>query len=264
MQSLVAGYEGLSELFLIPMPVFFISSSFIQNDHVSIGDPLFSHLYKSLRVKPGETLWFGDEQRTRYLAHVRSIGSNHLIADILEKHAGPAPSGPQLIVGQAILKNHQMNWAIQKAIELGVRTLMPVITARTVIDCKSSRLQAYQERWQRIALEAAQQSEQWTIPEVTLPYSMTDFCQKTREAAVCSLLVERHEGPGLHTLPLAQKPEEQIVVTIGPEGGWTTEELRIAQENGFHTVTLGEHILRAETATIAATTIIQNRLGNLG
>lgn len=246
------------------MPVFFIAAQQVQNGTVTITGPLLSHLRTSLRIQVGETIWLGDERRRRYLIEVTRIGRHDMAGCVLEAQEGPTPSGPTVTVGQALLKGDRMDWVIQKATELGVAALVPLMTAHTVVRPRTIRLAPQQERWQRIALEAAQQAERWEVPTVSAPWEPSKFFKVQSPAALKLILSARGPGQTLASIPLPCGPESLVVIAVGPEGGWTSEELAQALECGFLPVTLGNRILRAETATLAALSVLQSRLGELG
>ena len=157
-----------------------------------------------------------------------------------------------------------MDWAVQKLTELGTATIIPLVSEQTVVRPKRERVTAQQERWQRIAREAAQQSERWEIPAVGVPSSAVEFFS-TPGLAVCKLILsERGTGEALNSVPLPSAPADTIALAVGPEGGWREEELAAARAHDFIPVTLGPRILRAETAALAAVSVIQSRLGELG
>jgi 16S rRNA (uracil1498-N3)-methyltransferase len=118
-------------------------------------------------------------------------------------------------------------------------------------------------RWQRIALEAAQQSERWTVPTVDEPVDCTEVSAVSASGMKLAL-VERSAKTSLAAVPLPAEADHTVLLLIGPEGGWEEEELRFMAAQGYNTLTLGSRILRAETAAIAALSILQSRLGNLG
>lgn len=246
------------------MSVFFINSHDIQDDSIVIRDPLFTHIHKSLRIHQGETLWLNDDRRQRYRAEITEIRGQTLRATLLETVPCPCPEGPRLILGQAILKGDRMNWVIQKATELGTGIIIPLITSRVVVRPSADRFASYQHRWSRIALEAAQQSERWDLPLVTLPCPFPNFLSQYKDCDYRTVLVEREAREGLLRIPLPSIDNNSVVIAIGPEGGWTTEELEEFQKYQFIPVSLGSRILRGETATLASLSIIQSRLGNLG
>jgi 16S rRNA (uracil1498-N3)-methyltransferase len=246
------------------MPVFFISSSQVRDNTVAITDPLLKHLRGSLRVRIGERIWVGDEHRSRYLIEVDHVDRHLLQGRVLERCTGPLPSAPCIWLAQALLKGDRMEWVIQKATELGAAGIVPLVTAHTIVRLLPEQAASRRERWQRIAREAAQQSERWDIPTVALPLCASQFFADAKLATQKFILQERGAATSLRAVALPSSPLETIALAVGPEGGWRDEELAQARAGGFLPVTLGDRILRAETATIAALAVIQSRLGALG
>jgi len=245
------------------MPAFFISSSQIHGHTLTLTSELCHHLRASLRVKPGEVLQVTDEHRQRYKVRVRTVTAQALTADILECHAGSIDAAPHVLLAQALLKGDHMDWVVQKASELGVRTILPLISRHGVVRPQPERVAAQVARWQRIAIEAAQQSEQWQPPQVLEPLEVRRFF--SNHAATCALLLaERQNTLGLAAVPLPTLPTDTVALIVGPEGGWAEEELSQAVEGQCQAVSLGEHILRADTAAVTALSIVQSRLGRLG
>ncbi|WP_447976996.1 16S rRNA (uracil(1498)-N(3))-methyltransferase [Candidatus Nitrospira bockiana] len=245
------------------MPVFFLDSPRVQGGTLTITGPLLDHLRKSLRVQIGETLLIGDPlHRRRYRVRVCSVGGHGLEVDILEERSAPPRLQPAVILAQAILKGDKMDWVIQKATELGVAAVAPLVTERVIARPRSERLEAQLARWQRIALEAAQQSERWEIPVVHAPRDVADWV-RTVPAFPKLMLAERVAAPPLGSVPLPDDPEATIALCLGPEGGWTDAERTTAIESGVRPVTLGPRILRGETAAISALAVVQHRIGAL-
>jgi 16S rRNA (uracil1498-N3)-methyltransferase len=246
------------------MPIFFIRSTEIQGSVVSLSPPLSLHLSKSLRVQPGHTLVLGDEQRRRHRATVRRIEKEQVVAEIQETQIGPGPEMPSVILGQSVLKSEKMTWVIQKATELGVTRIVPLLTERVIPRLSSAPAKRHQDRWQRIALEAAQQSERWDVPTVSGVQSFGEFCLTLRPKEFSLILVERETRVSLNSISFPTQWEDGLTLLVGPEGGWTEAEITEAEKRGCQKVSLGSRILRSETATLAALSIIQARLGHLG
>jgi 16S rRNA (uracil1498-N3)-methyltransferase len=245
------------------MPAFFVASSDIHGAEITLTGDLCHHLRASLRVKPGESLWLTDDQRRRYRVRVTLVAQQALTAEILEQRQGPIETAPPLLLAQALLKGDHMDWVVQKASELGVRTILPLISRHGVVRPQSDRIASQVARWQRIATEAAQQSEQWQPPQVLAPLESSRFF--SRHQGTCSLLLaERHKAVALARVPLPNLPSEQLTVIIGPEGGWAEDEIALALAQQCQAVSLGECILRADTAAVTALSIVQSRLGRLG
>lgn len=245
------------------MPAFFISSAEIHGTALTLTGELCHHLRASLRVKSGEVLRLTDEHRQRYEVRVSAVAPQALTAEILESRPGPIDTSPRVILAQVILKGDHMDWVVQKASELGVKAVLPLISRHGVVRPQPERVAAQVARWQRIATEAAQQSEQWQPPQVLEPLEVRRFFSG-HQATTALLLAERQNAVGLANVPLPALPTDTITVIVGPEGGWAEEELSQAVDGQCLAVSLGEHILRADTAAVTALSIVQSRLGRLG
>lgn len=242
------------------MPVFFIQSTDLVDGIIHIRGDLFTHLSKSLRTRPGESLIFNDEFGIRYHTSVQEITKQALLATVNRSETIQTPSRTSIILGQAVLKGDKMAWAIQKTTELGVDTIIPLHTDRTVGKVRPTQNSAVQTRWHRIGLEAAQQSERWTLPHIQPVCSFDEFLSRCKELPYKLILAERSTGLRISQQELPDVAGHQIVVAVGPEGGWSDEELSKAEAARFSPTTLGYRMLRAETAGVAALAILQSRL----
>lgn len=157
-----------------------------------------------------------------------------------------------------------MDWVIQKAAELGVDEIVPVHTRHSVVKPQADRIAHQRSRWERIIHDAAQQSEQWTLPTITEPQELGTACARFANATLKGILTERSTGLSLGSVPLPTSADQLIVLCIGPEGGWAEEERELAHQYGLTPLTLGPRILRAETAAIAALSIVQSRFNETG
>ena len=242
------------------MSVFFIHSTDVGNGVVNITDPLLSHISKSLRSKAGDSLLFNDDHGRRYHTTVVQITKHTLQATIQQVEDPPCSTHPPLILAQALLKGEKMGWVIQKATELGVSAILPLITDRVILKLSGKQEETHQARWKRIALEAAQQSERWTLPTILPLQTFSQFLQSPQHSQLI-FMAERSEGPSLLTLPCSsEKFGAKVTVIVGPEGGWSTNELESAQSHNWAFASFGKEILRAETASLAALAILQARL----
>jgi 16S rRNA (uracil1498-N3)-methyltransferase len=246
------------------MPVFFVSPECVTPPTISITGELLTHIKDSLRVAIGEALWFSDGQGTRYRTEISDVSKYAVTGQILEILQEPAQTTPHVILGQSLLKGEKMDWVIQKATELGVHEIIPIESRHSVVQLKADRVDHQLTRWQRIAQEAAQQSEQWRMPTIAKPQSLSSLLKSRPPDPLILMLAERRNGQSLQTVALPQDTSSSLLVLIGPEGGWSQEEMRIAEQRGAKPMTLGEQILRAETAAIATISILQSRLGMLG
>jgi len=246
------------------MPTFFVTAESIAPPTIRITGQLLHHLRDSLRLRLGDELTLIDQSGTRYRTEVAQVTTKALEARILDQTTARPRTAPTLILAQAILKGEKMDWVIQKATELGVDHIVPVHTKHGVVKIQPERLNHQRARWERIALEAAQQSERWTLATIDVPTDLPHLFREQTYATTKIILSERSRDQSLTKVPLTTNTEQAILILIGPEGGWDVEELRLAGEAGFQAVTIGQRILRAETAAIAAVSILQSRLGELG
>lgn len=246
------------------MPVFFLPPDAITSPSITVPPALQTHLRDSLRLELGEQIWVCDGQGTRYLMELTRVTKQELTGRILSTSQEPVRTAPRLRLAQALLKGEKMDWVIQKATELGVSEIIPLQSRHTIVQLRPERLDAQLARWQRIALEAAQQSEQWHMPIIAQPQTLA-ACLTNHPAPTLSLiLTERRDGQSLHSIRLPENSNESVMMLIGPEGGWATEEVAQAEQAGCARITLGPHILRAETAAIVTAGILQSRAGALG
>lgn len=211
------------------------------------------HLREVLRLKPGDEVSVFDGAGKEFRARVVQARRESAELELDDEIATARPESPlQITLAVALLKGEKFDLVVQKATELGVKQIVPLITRYADIKLRDeSDATKRVARWQRIALEAAKQSGRAVVPEVSLPATLAAVLEST-----CVLFSER----GGHGLTQISNP---ITAIIGSEGGWSDEELEQANAAGAQIVTLGGRILRAETAAIVATALLQHRFGDL-
>lgn len=246
------------------MPIYFIRSDQIKNNRVEINPDLSHHLRDVLRVKVGESLTLIDELPNRYATKVIASYPNPLILEIEHIESSPVSPRPYIHLGIALLKRERMDWVVQKATELGVSRLTPLMTNRTVVKTRSERAMSQQKRWIKIATEASQQSCRWDIPQIDTPIEHNSFLKKKLNGGFRLIFSENLRSEPLQKTiqrETARIPNAGILL-IGPEGGWEASEISEALEADFVPVSLGEQILRAETAALAALAVVQYEMKN--
>lgn len=247
------------------MPVFFLPPQCITPPTVAVTGTLLTHLRDSLRFEVGETILVADGEDRRYRAQITAITKLSMTGRIIDLIPRPPQRSPSLTLGQALLKGEKMDWVIQKTTELGVQTIIPIQSRQSIVQLKADRIASQTARWRRIAFEAAQQSEQWRVPTIANPLSLSSCTRQPPAHSLILILTERrNQISPLASVALPASPETSILVLVGPEGGWTQEEVVTAEAAGGIPLTLGPRILRAETAAITAIGILQSRLGELG
>jgi len=212
------------------------------------------HLVRVLRARIGQEFDIVADAVVRR-GRVVTIGDKRVEFELGE--GIPAETASiQLTLLLAIFKFDRMEWAIEKCTELGVTRIVPVIAHRTDPHLASGSVKRV-ERWRRLALQASEQSRRTTPPEITDPIKFREAL--TLPANLKIALSEAEEQ--IQLLEVARCSEAgEILLTIGPEGGWTKDELELFQKNGWLAASLGPTILRAETAAIAATAITMSAL----
>ncbi len=239
------------------MPRFFIEP--VDGDTAVITGADAHHLARVLRVRTGEKLTLCDGNGTDYFGEVSSVSSDAVEVCITERRPTVAEATIAVTLYQGLPKSEKMDFILQKAVELGAVRVVPVSTARSIVRLKGDEAAKKQARWQKIAAEAAGQSGRGIIPSVgeVLSFSKALEQLKGEHAVVC------YEGGGV---PLSNTVNEQtasISVFIGPEGGFDPAEMEQLRQIGVQPVTLGNRILRCETAPIVALSVIMQLSGNL-
>jgi 16S rRNA (uracil1498-N3)-methyltransferase len=221
---------------------------------------LAHHLRDVLRGRPGEIVSLVDEKQVQYRAALDQITKKQVVAKILRKKESPGRPARSVTLAQAILKGKKMDWVIQKSAELGVTTLIPVVTERTIARPRSERESHQTERWQAIAQEAAQQCGRLDIPSVQSTVTLDSLLKNPPESSLKLALWEAEQRLSLKSTLRNLKERTSISVLIGPEGGFPLREIEKAREAGWVTVSLGPRIVRAETAGMAVLAILEYEL----
>lgn len=221
------------------------------------------HLRDVLRLKSGDQVYVFDGDGHEFRSTVAKTGrdSAELKIDAEVDPAKPE-SQLQLKLCVALLKGEKFDLVVQKATELGANKIVPLITRYADIHLRDESDAAKRvARWQRIALEAAKQSGRAFVPEISLPAGFDSLFAGTNETDLRLMFSER-DGDGLNSLNNEPAPQT-VTALVGSEGGWSDEEIEQARAQNFHVVTLGGRILRAETAAITVTALLQHLFGDL-
>lgn len=249
----------------------FLSPENLSSEQITITGDQAKHLSVVLRVKPGDPVTIFDGQGYKYDCKVLKCKKKEVIAELISKTAYSVESPVSVTLVQGIAKGEKMDLIIQKSTELGVSRIVPVITERTQV-----RQTEKTERWKKIALSASQQSGRDKIPEIDEPANFEEFLyQQTRsphpdlihekpESQLGIIFSEHKQERNLKKVLASFNNAKQLTLLIGPEGGFSKDEISIAVDKGFIEASLGPRILRTETAPLAALSIIQYELGDIG
>ena len=234
---------------------FFTETEFFTESEAVITGPDVNHIKNVLRMKPGERILLSDGKGTNCLCELMEIGVSEVKARILPEEVSDTELPVEVTLYQGLPKADKMEFIIQKCVELGVTRIVPVEMARCVMKLDKKKEEVKRKRWHGISESAAKQSKRMIVPEIS---SVMKYKDAIKEAAALDLSLvpyedaESLEGAGgmerTRTLIKALRPGQKCAVFIGPEGGFSDQEIEEAQEAGFHMVTLGKRILRTETA----------------
>lgn len=224
-----------------------VDPSQVVADQLCLSSSQQHYLYRVLRLGPGQQFVALDGQGQQWMATLTPESDRAAIAPL------PTTAPPQAPITLAIAlpKGNGFDDVVRQTTELGVTALQPVISDRTLPQPNPKKL----DRWQRIALEATEQSERLLRPQIFSPLTWRHYLEQATEGQrwIC---VARGDAPHLLTAAQASDPLVPAAIAIGPEGGWTTAEIEGAIAAGFQPVSLGPYILRAVTAPLAALTLV--------
>ena len=238
------------------MPRFFIDGTADGRAYIAGADAL--HIAKALRMRPGEALTLCDGKGTDFDGVLETVTDRQVTVRISASRPSQAEPTLAVTLYQGLPKGDKMDWIIQKAVELGVTAVVPVATRRSVARLEG-KADKKQERWQRIAAEAAGQCGRGMLPSVERPLSWSQALSRlSGEPALVF-----YEGGGRPLRELVTPSTRRLSVFVGPEGGFDPEEIDAIRRQGVGVATLGPRILRCETAPLAALTLLMHLSGNM-
>ena len=238
----------------------------LYNEEMYIEGVYARHISKVLRMQPGAQLQIVSDDGVSAVAEITAIDSERVTVRCLEKLAESHEPRVKLVLAQGLAKGEKMDFIIQKAVEMGAYSVIPVAMEHSVVRLDGAKAAKKVERWQKIAESAAKQSKRDIIPEVQPVQSMTAMLAK----CACQTKIIAYECEDRLSLKAALKAAEEaggiseLLLIIGPEGGISEGELEQARQAGAVPVSLGRRILRAETAGLVAISAIFYETGDLG
>lgn len=239
----------------------------IQTDQAlhAITGPEAKHITRVLRMCPGERLILMDATGARYQALIDTVSSKEVLVQIEDPLSAPSPPPVTITLCQAVSKSAAMDDLIQKTSELGVDSINPFFSERTVVRLDKDRLAARMRHWQTVSQNSAKQCNRATPVKIAPPCGFNELVEKWRhQDALKVLLWEGEMAQDFRGLIAASSSQDHVVGMIGPEGGFTRKEVNIAAAAGFVSVSMGGRILRTETAAVTLIAIVQYVWGDLG
>lgn len=244
-------------------PRVYLPRDCVQPPVIDLPEEVDHYLRVVLRLGAGAEFVAFTAQGVEYRARLAAQGAE--IVQELPRREGPVV---EVTLYQGLPKGKRWPLIVQKCTELGVTRIVPVMTARTIVRLDAREIEGKRERWQKIAVEAAEQSGGVLPPEVAEPVTWAQALAQWRASGQAGVLLDEtlagEEGHGLREALQGAKETRQVAVFVGPEGGLTPEEGQTGRKAGLTAVSLGSRILRTETAAIVACALVIHELGGLG
>lgn len=225
---------------------------------VELTGPAFHYLARVLRLSTGSALTLFNGDGKDYLGEITGIESKSVLVRIIDGTDAGNESPLKITLVQGVCRGERMDYALQKATELGVFCIQPLISHRVEVRLDKTRLVKRLNHWQGVVTSACEQSGRALVPEVKTPLRLSDWVATADSSP--RLVLDPYTQDKLAELSIADR---SLSLVIGPEGGFTDEEIQGFQENGLTPVSLGPRVLRTETAGPAAIAVLQAKTGGL-
>ncbi|MBW0147288.1 16S rRNA (uracil(1498)-N(3))-methyltransferase [Marinobacter arenosus] len=224
-----------------------------------LDDNAAQHVGRVLRMQPGQELSLFNGDGQDYPATITAAGKKHVEVLVGQPEPNTTESPLEIVLGQTLSKGDRMDYAVQKAVEMGVTRIVPLTTERCDVKLKGDREDKRLRHWQSVAVSAAEQCGRARVPDILPVMTVPQWLEHSRDCDIRLVLHHRTE----QSLTTMAKPG-RIALMIGPEGGLTADEIALAENDGFLPVALGPRVLRTETAPVAAMALCQWLWGDLG
>jgi len=238
-------------------PHIYTAQPLICNKITALEEGPSNHIAKALRLQPGAKLSLFNGDGQQYSARLHSCDRQGVEVEILSATENCTTPPIHFTLALGISKGDRVDYALQKAVELGISQFTPLFTERTVVKLKGERLERRLGHWQKVAIAACEQSGRSTIPEINPAQQFDDWVVNCEQET--QLILHPNATQSLNKLAT---PNNSVLLLIGPEGGLSENEISVAETNGFTPVRLGPRILRTETAPIAALAAMQMLWGD--
>ncbi|PHS24209.1 MAG: 16S rRNA (uracil(1498)-N(3))-methyltransferase [Methylophaga sp.] len=228
------------------------------SETMPLPEKVHRHAVQVLRLKQGAELHLFDGQGLKYSVVLEEVTKRNSTAKLMNKLKVENESSLSITLLQGVSRGERMDYALQKAVELGVNHIIPVITQRCNVNFSGDRANKKQLHWQGVITSACEQSGRSILPILSNVTQLEEVI--TNCTVECRLVLDPLADSGLTALA----KQKEVALLIGPEGGLAEQEVQQAVDMGFQAVTMGSRILRTETATVAALAVVQAIWGDIG
>jgi 16S rRNA (uracil1498-N3)-methyltransferase len=239
------------------VPRIFTPQALTVNSILQLDDEAANHVGRVLRMQPNQPLQLFNGDGKNYAATITEISKKQVSVTVSDATINPVESPVSIHLGQAISRGDRMDFAIQKAVELGVTEITPLFTERCGVKLEGDRLTKRNEQWQKIAISACEQSGRSVVPKVHPAISLELWLAQPTNSL--QLTLDPRASATIKTVVLSK----DIRLVIGPEGGFTDNEVSTTRHAGFIGIQLGPRVLRTETAALTAISALQLQFGDL-
>jgi 16S rRNA (uracil1498-N3)-methyltransferase len=240
------------------MPRFPVNEKDIDGGQARIAGTDYRHVVKVLRMTEGDAITLFDANAVEYEGRISRVGTREILVDIISTRKAETDSPLRITLLQGLPKGDKMDYIVEKATELGVHKIVPVVTDRSQVRSTGKR-----KRWERIAVEASKQCGRTRPPTIENTLNFEEAIKCSREYDIAIILHVGNQVSLKDFLKNSLQHPKNIIVLIGPEGGFSENEVLLASEMGFTSLGLGPRTLRTETASLAVLSIIQFHHGDL-
>jgi len=232
-------------------PRIYTPQSLSVGETLALDDNAANHVGRVLRMRAGDELRLFNGDGRDYSATLADVGKRTVMVQIAEQRPAAAESPLKVHLGQVMSRGDRMDYAVQKATELGVHQITPLHSERCEVRLSGDRQEKREGHWQQVVISACEQSGRAVVPEIAPIRRLTDWV--TEVDAEIKLVLHHHCA-----IPLEQRePPASVALLIGPEGGLTEAEVAAARDAGFLPVAFGSRVFRTETAPVAALAVLQ-------
>lgn len=241
------------------IPRIYTDSPLNEGATADLDDNAAQHVGRVLRMQPGQELLLFNGDGNDYPATITESGKKRVEVQVGSPMENATDSPLEIVLGQTLSKGDRMDYAVQKAVEMGVTRIVPLTTERCDVKLKGDREDKRLRHWQSVATSAAEQCGRARVPEILPVMTLAEWFEHTSDCDLRLVLHHRTE----QSLNTMTKPA-RVALMIGPEGGLSADEINAAETAGFLPVALGPRVLRTETAPVAAMALCQWLWGDIG
>ena len=218
------------------------------------------HATKVLRLKVGDQFALFNGDGYDYVAKVIELSKHKTSVEIIDRYPVNHESPLKITLAQGLAAGDKMDWIIQKAVELGIQSIQPLLTERSIVKLDRERADKKLEHWRTVAISACEQTGRSIIPDILSPIHLVQWLSNQNQIAnSLKLILTPAKAQNINHL---EKPSSPVVFMVGPEGGFSEKEMNLALSSSFVPVNFGKRVLRTETASVVALSIMQNLWGD--